>query len=105
MAGLVPAIPLRDALRMREYYVYILASRPGGTLYVGVTNDLVRRMYEHRNGLVQGFTTQNHVHRLVYFEVYTSIHDALQREKNMKHWPRAWKVKLIVESNLTWRDL
>ena len=90
---------------MRQYYVYILASRPGGTLYVGVTNDLVRRIYEHRNGLVEGFTKQYHVHRLVYFEVYSSIHDALQREKNMKHWPRVWKTRLIGEKNPTWRDL
>jgi len=90
---------------MRQYYVYILASRPGGVLYVGVTNDLVRRVYEHKNGFVKGFTKQYHVHRLVYFEVYSSIHDALQREKNMKHWPRAWKTKLILQFNPTWRDL
>jgi len=105
MAGLVPAIPLRGALRMRQYYVYILASRPGGTLYVGVTNDLVRRIYEHKNGFVEGFTKRYNIHRLVYFEVYSSIHDALQREKNIKHWPRAWKTRLILQSNPTWRDL
>jgi putative endonuclease len=96
---------LGNTRSMRQYYVYILASRPGGTLYVGVTNDLIRRVYEHKNGFVEGFTKQYNVHRLVYFEVYSSIHDALQREKNMKHWPRAWKVKLINESNPTWRDL
>jgi putative endonuclease len=90
---------------MREYYVYILASRPGGVLYVGVTNDLVRRVYEHKNGFVEGFTKRYHVHRLVYFEVYSSSYDALQREKNIKHWPRAWKTRLIAESNPTWRDL
>jgi putative endonuclease len=105
MAGLVPAIPLRDASSMRQYYVYILASRPGGVLYVGVTNDLVRRAYEHKNWFVRGFTKRYHVHRLVYFEVYSSIHAALQREKNMKHWPRVWKTRLIIQSNPTWRDL
>jgi putative endonuclease len=105
MAGLVPAIPLRDTVSMRQYYVYILASRPGGVLYVGVTNDLVRRVYEHKNGLVEGFTKRYHVHRLVYFEIYSSIHDALQREKNIKHWPRVWKTRLIAQSNPAWRDL
>jgi putative endonuclease len=105
MAGLVLAISLRDASSMRHYYVYILASRPGGVLYVGVTNDLLRRVYDHKKGLVKGFTTRYHVHRLVYFEVYSSIHDALQREKNMKHWPRAWKTRLIFQSNPSWRDL
>ena len=90
---------------MRHYYVYILASRPGGVLYVGVTNDLLRRVYEHKKDLVKGFTKRYHVHRLVYFEVYSSIHDALQREKNMKHRPRAWKTRLIFQSNPSWRDL
>jgi len=83
----------------------MLASRPGGVLYVGVTNDLLRRVCEHKKGLVKGFTKRYHVHRLVYFEVYSSIHDALQREKNMKHWPRAWKTRLIFQSNPSWRDL
>jgi len=105
MAGLVPAIPISDTRHMRQYYLYILASRPGGVLYVGVTNDLVRRVYEHKNGFVPGFTKRYHVHKLVYYEVYSSIHDALQREKNMKHWPRAWKTRLILQANPTWRDL
>jgi putative endonuclease len=90
---------------MRQFYVYILASRPGGTLYIGVTNDLIRRVYEHKNGFVEGFTKQYNVHRLVYFEVYNTAYDAIQREKNMKHWPRAWKTKLIARENPTWRDL
>jgi putative endonuclease len=88
-----------------QFYVYILASRPGGAIYIGVTNDLVRRLFEHRNGLVKGFTTQYNIRRLVYFEVYDSIRAAIQREKNMKHWPRAWKTRLITQSNPTWRDL
>jgi putative endonuclease len=105
MAGLVPAIPIREARRMRHYYVYILASRPGGAIYVGVTNDLVRRVYEHRMGLVPRFTKRYGIGRLVYFEVYDSAYQAIQREKNIKHWPRAWKTRLIGESNSTWRDL
>ena len=105
MAGLVPAIPLMHAPRVRQFYLYILASRPGGAIYIGVTSDLVRRVYEHRSGFVEGHTKRFHIHRLVYFEVYSTARDAIQREKNMKHWPRAWKTRLITESNPTWRDL
>ena len=90
---------------MRQFYVYILASRPGGALYVGVTNNLVRRVYEHRHGMIEGFTKHYHIHRLVYFEVYSTARDAIQREKNIKHWPRAWKTRLIAQMNPTWRDL
>jgi putative endonuclease len=74
------------------YWVYILASKPGGTLYIGATNNLVRRVYEHRK-------------TLVYFEAHETIAAALQREKNMKHWSREWKIDLIVASNPEWRDL
>jgi putative endonuclease len=105
MAGLVPAIPLRHAPRVRQFYVYILASRPGGAIYVGVTNDLVRRVYEHRNGFVPGFTKRYRIHQLVYFEIHSTAHAAIQREKNIKHWPRSWKTRLIAECNPTWRDL
>ena len=90
---------------MAQFYVYILASHPGGAIYVGVTNDLVRRVYEHKNGLIEGHTKRYSIDRLVYFEVYDSIRDAIQREKNMKHWPRVWKTRLIAQSNPTWRDL
>ena len=90
---------------MRQFYVYILASRPGGAIYVGVTNNLVRRVYEHRNGLVEGHTKRYHIHQLVYFEEFSTARDAIQREKNMKHWPRAWKTRLIAQKNPTWRDL
>jgi putative endonuclease len=90
---------------MRKYYVYFLASRPGGTVYVGVTGDLVRRVYEHRTGTVKGFSSRYNVNRLVYFEDYDDVRNALQREKNIKHWPRTWKTRLIVENNPTWRDL
>jgi putative endonuclease len=105
MAGLVPAISIRRAQTVPEFYVYILASRPGGTLYVGVTNNLIRRVYEHRMGFVDGFTKRYNAKQLVYFEVYSSIRDAIQREKNIKHWPRAWKTRLIAQNNPSWRDL
>ena len=87
------------------YYVYILASRPGGALYVGVTNDLIRRVHEHKQGVVEGHTGRYNVKRLVYFEMYPDIRDALQREKNIKHWSRAYKARLIAETNAEWRDL
>ncbi|HWV43902.1 GIY-YIG nuclease family protein [Pseudorhodoplanes sp.] len=87
------------------FWVYILASRPGGTICVGVTNDLVRRTYEHRNGLVEGFTRRYGVKRLVHFEHYDDPATAIQREKNIKHWSREWKIDLIVASNPEWRDL
>jgi putative endonuclease len=88
-----------------NYYVYILASRPGGAIYVGVTRDLVRRVYEHKIGAVPGHTKRYGIDKLVYFEQYSAVHDALQREKNMKHWPRAYKTRLIGQSSPAWRDL
>jgi putative endonuclease len=88
-----------------SYYVYILASRPNGTLYVGVTNDLVRRTYEHRESFADGFTKRYGVKRLVHFEAYDDVRLALQREKNIKHWSRAWKIALIEERNPHWSDL
>jgi putative endonuclease len=104
MAGLVPAISLRDAMSLALYYVYILASRPGGALYIGVTNDLLRRVAEHKQGLVKGHTKRykiDKLDKLVYFEHYADVRDAIQREKNMKHWPRVFKTRLIAESNPT----
>jgi putative endonuclease len=88
-----------------SYFVYILSNRRDGTLYVGVTNDLVRRVYEHRDGLVRGFTRRYGVKRLVYFEIYDDPRSAIQREKNLKHWSRAWKIALIEKQNAEWRDL
>jgi putative endonuclease len=90
---------------VRQFYVYILASRPGGALYIDVTSNLVRRVYEHRNGLVPSFAKRYRIHQLVYFEVHSTALAAIQREKNMKHWSRSWKTRLIAESNPTWRDL
>ncbi len=87
------------------FWVYILASKPGGTLYVGITNDLIRRVYEHRNGMVAGFNRGYGVKGLVYFEQHDTAQAAIQREKNIKHWPREWKIELIVTVNAEWRDL
>ncbi|MBM3538752.1 MAG: GIY-YIG nuclease family protein [Alphaproteobacteria bacterium] len=87
------------------YYVYILASKPNGTLYVGVTKDLVRRAWEHRTGAVEGFTRKHRVHTLVYFEVLEDVRSAIEREKKLKRWRRDWKVALIIGTNPEWRDL
>ena len=88
-----------------DFWVYILASRPGGTLYVVVTNDIVRRIFEHRQGLVPGFTKRYGVKMLVYYEQHDTALAAIQREKNIKHWPREWKIDLIISINPEWRDL
>jgi putative endonuclease len=89
----------------RIYHVYILASEPNGTLYIGMTNDLGRRVFEHREGLVQGFTKTYNVKTLVYFETFPTVGDAIHREKRMKKYPRAWKINLILSRNPGWQDL
>jgi len=96
---------VRAVAMSRTCWVYILGSKVGGTLYVGVTNDLVRRIYEHRQGPVAGFTVAYGVHRLVYFEQFDQIEFAIQREKRLKKWKRAWKIRLIEEHNPDWVDL
>jgi putative endonuclease len=90
---------------MREYYVYILASGRNGTLYIGVANDLSRRVYEHREGTADGFTKRYGVKLLVYVESYPDVRDAIARERMLKKWRRAWKLKLIEASNPQWQDL
>ena len=90
---------------MRQFYVYILASRIGDTLYIGVTNDLTRRVFEHRAKEVAGFTKRYGVTRLVHFEIYEDVESAIVREKRLKKWNRAWKVRLIEEKNPNWDDL
>ena len=90
---------------MRGGWVYIVTNRPNGTLYVGVTSDLARRIWEHREGVVDGFTKRYGLKRLVYAEYHTDIHAAIQREHNIKHWRRAWEVRLILADNPDWRDL
>jgi putative endonuclease len=91
--------------RAHDYFVYILASKPYGTLYIGVTNDLLRRVGEHRNGTASGFTRQYHVHRLVWYEHWHSIDGAIQRETSMKRWKRDWKINVIEHDNPHWDDL
>jgi putative endonuclease len=88
-----------------NYYVYILASKPYGTLYIGVTNDLVRRVWEHKNDFVEGFTKKYAVHRLVYYEQCGDVESAINREKQMKKWKRRWKPELIEKMNPDWKDL
>jgi putative endonuclease len=105
MVGLVPAIHVLQYLSVAGGYIYILTNRPNGILYVGVTNDLIRRVFEHRSGYVKGFTSRYGLKRLVYFEGFENIRTAIQREHNIKHWPRAWKVRLIVGDNPAWDDL
>jgi putative endonuclease len=85
--------------RMRGGWVYIMTNRPNGTLYVGVTADIARRAYEHREGLVEGFTRRYGLKRLVWMEFHDDIRAAIQREHNIKHWARAWKVRLIHDAN------
>ena len=87
------------------YYVYILASKRNGTLYVGMTNDLPRRTFQHKQGLIDGFTKKHEVHNLVHFEAFEDVGQAIRREKAIKHWSRAWKIALIEQHNPAWRDL
>jgi putative endonuclease len=85
--------------------VYILASHYHGTLYVGVTSDLVKRVWQHKNDFVAGFTRRYHVHNLLWYEVYETMESAIRREKVIKEWKRAWKMELIERMNPDWRDL
>ena len=87
------------------YYIYILASKRNGTLYIGATNNLGRRISEHILNFVDGFTKKYHVHHLVYYETTDAINSALQREKQLKKWNRGWKLKLIEKENPEWKDL
>jgi putative endonuclease len=113
MAGLVPAIheiialsglPLHPCA-MEGAWVYIMTNRPNGTLYTGVTNNLARRIWEHREGVIDGFTKRYGLKGLVYIEHHANIQTAIQREHDMKHWPRTWKVRLILAANPSWDDL
>jgi len=90
---------------LKDYYVYILASKRNGTLYIGMTNDLTRRVYEHKRDFIKGFTQKYSVHLLVYFAQCENVESAIQREKQLKYWHRKWKLRLIEETNPEWRDL
>jgi putative endonuclease len=110
MAGLVPAIHAdraisKDDAMIEGGWVYIMTNRPNGTLYTGVTNNLLRRVWEHREGVADGFTRRCSLKRLVYFERHETITAAIQREHNIKHWPRRWKAPLILAANPVWNDL
>jgi len=88
-----------------HYYTYIMASQRNGTLYIGVTSDLIKRVYEHKNDLVDGFTNKYQIHHLVYFEQHEDVTAAIHREKRLKEWQRKWKLALIEISNPQWTDL
>ncbi len=113
MAGLVPAIhegvaagsAMPHHLQMGEAWGYIVTNRPNGVLYTGVTSHLQKRIWEHREGVVPGFTKRYGLKRLVYVERHADIQTAIQREHNMKHWSRTWKVRLILATNPAWDDL
>jgi putative endonuclease len=90
---------------MKTYYVYIMASKKNGTLYIGVTNNLLRRVWQHKNDIHDGFTKKYAVHRLVWYEGTPDIEEAVRREKQMKKWRRQWKIHLIEEKNPNWDDL
>jgi len=109
MAGLVPAIHVSFTIQAHHPrmggWVYIMTNRPNGTLYIGVTSDLVRRVWEHRERVGSGFVRRYDLTRLVYFEHHEDIRDAIQRETSLKHWPRAWKLRLLASGNPEWNDL
>lgn len=90
---------------MKNYFVYILTDNTNGTLYIGITNDLKRRIAEHKEGVVRGFTQKYGLKKLVYLEQFANSYDAISREKQLKHWNRIWKVQLIEKNNPTWHDL
>jgi len=89
---------------MREYYIYIMSNK-SKVLYIGTTNNLWRRIFEHKNKLIDGFTKQYNLNKLVYFEVTNDVNVAIKREKQLKNWHRQWKINLIQQSNKNWRDL
>ena len=91
--------------REQQYYVYILASKRNGTLYIGISSNLKDRIYKHKQGIYDGFTKKYKVNKLVYYEVYTDVRDSIAREKQLKNWKREWKIQLIKKDNPAWRDL
>ncbi len=90
---------------MKEPCVYILSSRYHGTLYAGVTSDLIKRIWQHKSNLVEGFTRKYGVHQLVWYELHATMHEAIAREKAIKEWKRIWKIELVEQGNPQWRDL
>jgi putative endonuclease len=92
-------------MKEKQPAVYILASQRNGTLYTGVTSDPIKRLWEHKNNIVEGFSQRYNVHQLVYFEQHVTMEEAITREKQIKKWNRSWKIRLIEESNPEWKDL
>jgi putative endonuclease len=92
-------------MRTKDYFVYILATEKNGTLYIGVTSDLAKRVWQHKERLIDGFTKEHNIKKLVYFEQTNDIVSAITREKQLKKWNRSWKIKLIEKDNSKWRDL
>ncbi|MDO8282429.1 MAG: GIY-YIG nuclease family protein [Thermodesulfovibrionia bacterium] len=90
---------------MKDFYVYILSNKRNGTLYTGITSDLIKRVYEHKNNLVDGFTKKHNIHRLIWYENHKSPEAAITREKQIKKWKRIWKLELIEKENPEWNDL
>jgi putative endonuclease len=90
---------------MKDYYVYILASKQHGVLYTGITSDILKRIWEHKSNAVPGFTSKYRVYKLVYFEIHADVMEAIKREKNIKSWKRQWKIRLVEEENSGWNDL
>jgi putative endonuclease len=89
----------------KQYFVYLLASKPYGTLYTGITSNLIQRVYQHKEGLIDGFTKKYNVHQLVYSEVHSDVNEAILREKRIKKWNRQWKINLIEQHNPQWLNL
>ena len=92
-------------MNQKSPHVYLLTNKPDGVIYLGVTSDLIKRIWQHKNSFVDGFSRRYNLHHLVWFEAHEDMVSAITREKNIKKWKRAWKVRLIEESNLEWRDL
>ena len=105
LSALATPITELGLVRMKESYVYILASKYNGTLYIGITSDLVKRVWEHKSKFVAGFTAQYNVTKLVYYEMFNDIQLAAAREKRLKEWKRQWKIDLIQKMNPDWQDL
>jgi len=103
--GLDPIIQNQNIMVPNNYFVYVLASKKNGTLYIGITDDLIKRVYEHKNNLVDSFTKKYNVHQLVYYETTNDIQSAIIREKQLKKWSRKWKLELIEKENPEWKDL
>jgi len=90
---------------MKQYYVYIVTNKKQGVLYIGVTGDIIKRVYEHKSGLIKGFTKKYNANKLVYYEIHNDVKEAITKEKQMKKWNRQWKIELIEKDNPEWNDL